>query len=261
MPNFNIISFYDISLRKKSLTCILLLSLLFPPPPPHFFLSSSLSPPTPTQDNHPKAKFSIKSVTLFHSHRVIHGIMHTNHSNTKLFLNSPVRKINPQAQAHICAFRMCTINTSAQRCKPCNAHIVVKTIRCTHACICRHIIRKSFALWTPIIKVRFYFIYFLNCSIAIHAQSDKSRTGSKSNSPNQSAQVNTYCVILNWNKFNYWILQSVNARVQFPLVCLFLKKSFPPPLTFTVSIFVVHIHISKQYLFTVRLSKSSKSRQ
>lgn len=50
---------------------------------PHFFLSSSLSPPTPTQDNHPKAKFSIKSVTLFHSHRAIHDITHTNHLNTK----------------------------------------------------------------------------------------------------------------------------------------------------------------------------------
>lgn len=83
---------------KKPQTCNLLLSLLFLPFSLRLFpfLESLSLLPTSTQDNHPKARFSIKSVTQFHSQRAIHSIMHTNHFNTKLFFNSPVRKITAQ---------------------------------------------------------------------------------------------------------------------------------------------------------------------
>lgn len=101
---------------KILLTCILLLyvspsSSLFlslsPPTTLPSFHSSSLSPPLPTwtQDNHPKARFSIKSVTHPRSHRAICGIMHTKHSDAKLFFDSPVRKITARTHFHlVCVF-------------------------------------------------------------------------------------------------------------------------------------------------------------
>lgn len=110
------LSFYGIFPRKNSLTCILLLSRSLPPPLffPRVYLSLL---PTPTHDNHPKAWFSIKSVTLFHSHSAIHGIMHTNHSNIKLFFSGPVRKITAKTSTstHAILHSMYTMNTSAQR--------------------------------------------------------------------------------------------------------------------------------------------------
>lgn len=123
MPNFNIISFYGIFPRGKNSPNLYLvalsLSLLFPlslsPTILPSFHSSSLSPPLPTrtQDNHPKARFSIKSVTHSRSHRAIRGIMHTKHSNAKLFFDSPVRKIT--ARTHTCTYGRRTMSKSAQR--------------------------------------------------------------------------------------------------------------------------------------------------
>lgn len=121
------ISFYDISLRKKkSLTFISLFPLLL------------LPLPKPTEDNHPKAKLSIKTVTLFHSHRVIHGITHANQSNTKLFLNSPVRKINPPAHKHINVDMMCTTITNLQD-RQTMLHTLLDNKMYAHACIIKHI--------------------------------------------------------------------------------------------------------------------------
>lgn len=107
-PNINIISFCDISLWGKKISNLYLVTLSSSLRIFSFLESLSLSLSLcqhQPKDNHPKAKFSIKSVTLFHSLRVISGIMHTNHSNTKLFLNSPHTKINPDAQEHSCTHK------------------------------------------------------------------------------------------------------------------------------------------------------------
>ena len=104
--------------ERKPLTCILLLSI-----PPPLFLPRVCPPPllpTLTQDNHPKARFSIKFVTLFHSRRAIHGINHISHSNTKLFFDSPVRGI--------------TARTGT------NTHLTHTLLFCStiNECLCRH---------------------------------------------------------------------------------------------------------------------------
>lgn len=109
MHNLSIISFNDISLVVRKIHRSTLLFLPFPLlPPPSFPLAARSLLPTPTQDNHPEARFSIKSVRLFHSHRAICGIMHTNHYTTKLFFNRPVRKITLQAHTVYNPHTLCT---------------------------------------------------------------------------------------------------------------------------------------------------------
>ena len=138
MPNFNIISLFGIFLGGILLTCISLLFVspssslslslsLSPTTLPSFHSSSlSLSPPLPTwtQDNHPKARFSIKSVTHSHSHRAIRGIMHTKHSDAKLFFDSPVREISVRTHTHLYLWSAYNEQICTKTGKPCNAQIL-----------------------------------------------------------------------------------------------------------------------------------------
>lgn len=90
-----------------------------------FPLPFHLSPAKPTRDNRPAARLSIKSVTPFHSRRVICGIMHTNHFSTKLFLNSPFRGWQ---QLILGLLRVCHVHNERVRLKDKATHL---------PCICR----------------------------------------------------------------------------------------------------------------------------